>query len=169
MSYAPFDIQYLLGKLPDGDVFVDVVFNGERLSITGVIGPKSNGDCRGSAGQITNSLREIIVFAAGWDRESVTKLAEIWDRWHLNDMRAGSPAQRAWLDENFEGHRDYVAVSAALAEAGLNPDPSFEYNGAPYKYGHAWLSEEVPADVLDWLSGRQPAARVSPWGPAVLR
>jgi hypothetical protein len=33
-----------------------------------------------------------------------------------------------------------------LAAAGLHPDPETNY-----RYGSAWLREEVPQDVLTWL------------------
>ena len=52
----------------------------------GVIGPMANGNCRGSAGQCVDEIR------AGepvneWTQEMLEKLCDIWDEWHLNDMR----------------------------------------------------------------------------------
>lgn len=72
------------------------------------------------------------------------RMVAIWQRWHLNDMRAGSPAQQAELKKHtFPGYpaNHYEWASDVLTKAGLNPD-----NG--YKYGHAWLREELPADVV---------------------
>lgn len=77
------------------------------------------------------------------------RMLAIWKRWHLNKMKAGSPAQEQFLREHPvkavypESH--YTKASQALAEAGLNPDPSFR-NG--YKYGSEWVHEELPADVI---------------------
>lgn len=68
-----------------------------RLSITGVHGPTSDGNAWGLCGQITDTLREIAEYGEGWDAASVSRLAEIWDCWHLNDMRAYCEHQRtAW-------------------------------------------------------------------------
>lgn len=67
---------------------------GGELSITGVVGPTSNGDARGSCGQIDSTLRQMITdgkvesYAEGWDAEMLAKLLDIWDAWHLNHMRA---------------------------------------------------------------------------------
>jgi hypothetical protein len=60
---------------------------------------------------------------------------------------AGSPAQEKFIrDTSLTG--SYVATKAALAAAGLDPDPSHLHNGQPYSYGSAWLREKLPADVL---------------------
>lgn len=66
--------------------FVKIEFNGNRLSMTGVIGPNRYGNCSGSAGQCIEEIR------AGepkepWTREMVDKLCKVWNEWHLNDMR----------------------------------------------------------------------------------
>lgn len=73
------------------------------------------------------------------------RMVEVWKRWHLNDMRAGSPAQEQYLREHPISYvyptSHYDKASEVLEAAGLNPD-----NG--YKYGSAWLREDLPADVL---------------------
>lgn len=83
------------------------------------------------------------------------RMAEIWKRWHLNDLTAGSPAQELWLRENpiapedYRFPKSYYAVARErLAAVGLNPDPNFIYKGKPYSYGHAWLKEELPAEIV---------------------
>jgi len=79
------------------------------------------------------------------------RMAEIWKRWHLNDMTAGSPAQEDYLRNNPitwkfpQSH--YTVASQVLADAGLNPDPNYSYKGKPYSYGHAWLMEEIPSEI----------------------
>lgn len=73
--------------------FVKIEFADGRLSICGVVGPMNNGNCRGSAGQCTDSIREGQP-ADGWTREMLDKLCDIWDRWHLNDMRPWCEHQR---------------------------------------------------------------------------
>lgn len=147
-----------VGTTDDGGFYVTCQWhwnnNQNELSLTGVIGPKANGDARGSCGQ--TGVPEIIKYAEGWDAESAAKLAEIWKRWHLNGMRAGSPNQEAWLRENpveaVYPKSHFVEATAALDAAGLQPDPTFLRNDQPYSYGSAWIYEDVPEDVLVWLS-----------------
>lgn len=66
--------------------FVKIEYTGGRLTLCGVIGPMSNGRCKGDAGQCTDKIREGDP-VTGWNREMLDKLCDIWDRWHLNDMR----------------------------------------------------------------------------------
>lgn len=77
-----------------------------RLSISGVIGPRANGDAYGSCGQINMSLREPDGLkgyepAPGWSLEMVHTFLEYWDAWHLNDMRAYDAEMKAagWPDK----------------------------------------------------------------------
>ena len=69
------------------------------LSISGAIGPLSNGDAIGSCGQCQDNIK-ITRYAEGWDRASVTKFLDIWNRWHLNDMNAATAEMRqaGWLE-----------------------------------------------------------------------
>ena len=70
----------------DAQAYAKIEYENGRLSICGVVGPKRNGDCKGSAGQCVDEIR------AGrpgvdWNEEMLQKFCDIWDRWHLNDMR----------------------------------------------------------------------------------
>ena len=143
----------------EGSIFCTIKWDGSVLSSTGVIVPKVNGDCRGSCGQIIMGFKEYdergyrtladVILCPGWDKESLRKFFDVWDRWHLNDMRAGSPVQEEYLRQNpiHEYLDHYGKACAVLKAAGLNPDS----NG--YSYGHAWKHEDVPADVLEFLAG----------------
>lgn len=133
-------------------VFCTINIVNGRLSITGVEGPLSNGDCVGGCGQIQGSIPKYIddiTFAPGWNKELLTKFLSVWKRWHLNDMRAGSQVQEDWLRANpisFQyPQTHYDTASAALTAAGLNPDAD------GYKYGHAWKYEQLPDDVVQFL------------------
>ena len=138
-------------------VFCQIQFRDGRLSITGVEGPLPSGNAAGSCGQIDDILREYEIarwgFANGWNESLLQRFLDAWCEWHLNDMKAGSPAQEAFLKANPITDRlnHYEAAVVALAKAGLTPDPNYSVNGAPYVYGSAWLRTEVPADVLDFL------------------
>lgn len=80
--------------------FVKIEYSDDgKLSISGVIGPRSNGNCRGSAGQCCEAVRAGIP-VKGWTDEMLQKLCDIWERWHLNDMHPECEHQRAagWPD-----------------------------------------------------------------------
>lgn len=73
--------------------YCKIEFSNSRLSISGVVGPKRNGDCSGSAGQCVDSIREGRP-TDDWTPEMLQKFCDIWDRWHLNDMRPWCKHQR---------------------------------------------------------------------------
>lgn len=81
----------------DAEVFVEVDWSGSRLSIMGVEGPKRNGDAHGACGQIPEHLSRLEAIDMDWTLPRIERLRAIWERWHLNDMRAGCIHQReAW-------------------------------------------------------------------------
>lgn len=88
------------GRTSMAQAFAKIEFNDGKLSICGVIGPLSNGDCRGGAGQCVDSIRSGQP-NSDWTREMLDRFCDIWDRWHLNDMNPCCEHQRGlgWLDE----------------------------------------------------------------------
>jgi len=112
-------------------------------------------------GEVWNHIKSDIVMGgqcvdtiaeAFGNRPKLARIVELWRRWHLNHLRAGSAAQEAWLRANPLDPASYAypkshyeVAGAALAAAGLNPDAD------GYKYGTAWKREEVPAEVLGEL------------------
>ena len=140
-----------VGKGPYGNVFCKIEWAAGKLSITGVEDPMANGNCRGACGQIVMHPWLIQEYAPGWSEAQETVFRDTWDRYHLNHMQPGSPAQTAFVRKLPEDQREYSKASAALAAAGLNPDPSYLHNGKPYKYGHAWLYLAVPEWALLFL------------------
>lgn len=145
MSGATFERVLCPGTIPNDasrgparvPVFCKVTFSAEgRLSVTGVVGPRSNGDAWGSSGQIgmgfsrrnpaDNDRRygdalvtpADFVFDAGWDAELWLDFLEVWERWHLNDMRAACEHQRdlGWLEAAREERTLYHwRLSAAVS------------------------------------------------------
>ena len=93
---ADFRIHVSPGRGDDGKVFCTISFKDGKLSITGVEGPKNNGNCKGSCGQILGAVKSIT--HPTWDQEQIDKFLKIWDSWHLNDMNAGCVHQRANWD-----------------------------------------------------------------------
>ena len=94
---------FCIGETEVGDLWITVKYSGDsgsrggRLSITGVEGPKCNGDAKGSCGQCLDALRNCNPWLTPpHGKEPIVdpvKLAAVWERWHLNDMRAGTPLQ----------------------------------------------------------------------------
>lgn len=202
-------------------LFIKVEWDGKRLSITGVEGPKYNGDCIGSCGQCIDSLSGIVVFAPDWTADKAKTLAEVWERWHLNDMRPACEHQRAedWgsgklevisyklTTEAYTERNEAIshAAECAASNAPVNltdtqralillknwfspvfapPDADSPLSGCyevekretklsgwvtenehprgvlskpcptcGYKYGSAWITEDVPSEILTFLKG----------------
>ena len=168
----PFDRTIHIGATKGMDVFVTIEYDGDRLSLTGVEGPKRNGDAKGGCGQIDmgwdDDYLDTLVYADGWDREQAGRLRDVWGLWHLNDMQAGTPRQMTVLRAHECGNdecrtarqRDrYGHDKGLLTSLGLNPDR--DHND--YEYGTAWLTVEVPAPVLAWLAGLPAGTKTSPW------
>lgn len=179
-----------VGTGKDGDIFAKIEWTGDRLSISGVEGPKSNGDARGSAGQITMSYKEYdarghktlgeIQPAPGWSAETVKKFFDTWDRWHANDMRAGCEHQtkEGWAEKpidpskpttaygkHFPGQKQDSWNMLAWVSQSEHPDGllSKPCPVCGYKYGSAWLKEAVPDEVIEFLAGLPDTDKKPAW------
>lgn len=130
----------LIATVKGHKVFITAKWKDGKLSITGVEGPTNNGNCWGSCGQIDSGSWDNYTAVGSID---LTTIKRLWNRWHLNDMRAGDAVQEEWLRENGHG-KDYTDTCEKLKGAGL-----LVHEG--YQYGHAWLREEVPAEVVAYL------------------
>lgn len=64
------------------------------LHITGVVGPRSNGD-EYAAGQCYDTMRQGVA-NEGWTADMLYKLLDIWQRWHMNDMKPYCEHQVDW-------------------------------------------------------------------------
>lgn len=131
------------------------------LSITGVEGPLPSGNSLGGCGQINNHLEErIFNFAPGWDKHVLAEFLAVWNAWHLNHMRPGTPKQLAMLQEaashDLSATKDYDWSCDVLERNGLLVD-----NG--YRYGTAWLKVEVPASVVFFLRSLPDADKTPAW------
>lgn len=75
--------------------------------------------------------------------EQFMELYRLWKLYHLNDMHAGTIEQEKAIDdwESKGNHYDYTGACDYLKSVGLY---EVEYNGKPYKYGHAWLYWDIP-------------------------
>ena len=80
---------FYLGKTNEGKVYVTVELKNDdyhtnALSLTGVTGPRNNGDAV-SCGQINLHLKPttFVKFAKGWDAKKVKHLMSVWEQYHL--------------------------------------------------------------------------------------
>jgi hypothetical protein len=149
----PFHRTCAIGRDRDGDVLwvritLEDKADGQELSFHGVVGPRRNGDASGSSGQIVRSRPTCTTWINGWDDAKLSFLYDLWERWHLNLMNAGTPTQMAHLRALPGGVPVYRTALAVLTDAGLQPDPA-----TGYSYGSQWLHETVNhPDVLEWLA-----------------
>lgn len=219
-------------------VFCKIELLEGKLSITGVVGPKSNGNCYGSCGQCVDEVRTGTP-TKNWTNEMLQKFCNIWDEYHLNDMRPYCKHMKkmGWdkLSSEKVEVKTYYLTSEVLKkqkEAGKRALKSFKtmrgffptpdecmyynlpyevktYNDSPllhaecyefkeknclghsnieyksrgwidylenelgllgrecpvcgYKYGHSWLTEEIPQDVIDFLTNLPKSTKVPAW------
>jgi hypothetical protein len=78
-----------------------------------------------------------------------------WKKYHLNGCHVGTPEQEQLVREwESEGNRyDYTAACEMLKSKGkyevlfTGKTIGRMYNNEPYKYGHAWIVNDLPEDV----------------------
>ena len=128
-------------KIEGHNVFCRIKFENGNMSITGVEGPRRDGNTWGSCGQIVDNFGQYTP-ESEWNAEMLNKLAQIWNEYHLNYMQAACEHQRA-LGWTWETHPSAVCPTCG------------------YKLGHSWLRMEVPADVIEWLESL-PESKVKP-------
>ena len=96
--------------------------------------------------------------------EAQKKLLYLWERWHLNDMKAGCIHQRqeGWQDvrippeelPNCIGNRDEKGIIATWVKPENHPKGLLT-KPCPvcgYKYGTSWLKEELPHDIVEQVN-----------------
>jgi len=154
-----------VGTVPEGDsratLWCKVTITDGGLSISGVVGPMRNGNARGGCGQIDMGFAhrdpkdddarysaptkpDAIHFADGWSADLWLDFLDTWKRWHLNHMRSACEHQRAF-GWTFETH------------------PSAPCPTCGYKLGHAWLREELPESVIEFLHALPAASDQPAW------
>jgi hypothetical protein len=157
-----------VGTLDRRQVWVTAEIEGDQLSVTGEIVARPGVEPVGW-GQIIDAVRECKP-VNGWTRDELDKLADVWEHWHLNDMRAGCEHQRAegWdkrpIDPSkptdtygtfFEGQQQPSWNMLAWVRPEDHPDGLLT-KPCPvcgYRYGTAWLTEELPQEIRDYVEG----------------
>lgn len=108
------------------------------------------GHIRGSGyGQIIEKFENYIPFFANYNIDSAKKIAEIWHKYHLNDLQAGTKLQQDTLEENRnewykENEDNYGHKKAFLENRNLLIDRN-------YQYGTGWLYKPVPQEIIDFI------------------
>lgn len=162
MQHEAFIRTCLVGYVPaarrKAPMWVRIRFDGAKLSITGVIGPLSSGNALGACGQIMGDLKgDQFTPARGWTPHMINDLYHAWNDWHMNDMRPGSPWQRAFIKVHDLRYSDYEYVVNELADNDLLYDTEYwvingEKTGGPcpVPYGmdvfRAWHDEMTVVD-----------------------
>lgn len=88
-------------------------------------------------------LDELIKFESLKLNDLFIKLYNIWKRWQFHDLNAGLKVQADFIKDNLKEY-DYTKVCRLLKDANL-----YEING--YKYGHGWLVDELPSEVVEFI------------------
>lgn len=72
------------------------------------------------------------------------EIYNLWKKYRLNDMHAGTPKQEAALSAHFpkDQYISYVDKTKYLESIGLYEDDG-------YRYGSSWLYERIPDDALN--------------------
>ena len=105
------------------------------------------GQCLDTIAEYKNQLKE---------KELFEKLYKYWKLYHLNGMHAGTPEQEKAIEEwKAQGNKyEYTKACEMLKEVGLYEvnytglSVGKRYENEPYKYGHGWLVQELPGNVL---------------------
>ena len=146
-----------IGSIARHRVFCEIKIEQEEkglvLSIHGVVGPKPNGDCWGSCGQMYESIAEIDSFAKGWDKKKAERFVAIWKRWHLNDMHPECQHQKGWPFEKVltvqsytTGGSDkfrYLEAKRKIMKLGTRQEKDFQETEA------AWRATVIGTDDAD--------------------
>lgn len=137
--------------------------NVPRISICGHVWNACRTDWA-TGGQITETIR-----AEFAHNEKVQRICQLWDEWHLNDMKAGTQAQTAVIQAyrlaladgvtGLTGAEAVANVEKLRAKFGVDYHKTAEdvlkrvglYVDRGYKYGHGWLIAVPPQEVITEL------------------
>lgn len=121
--------------------------------------------CFSVSGNIWNLKRTDIVYGGQClDTEELDELAkehksfatirELWSKYHLNYLHAGTKEQEEALAMAYEKgilreYSDFDEKCEYLKNIDLY---EVEYKGSPYRYGSGWLYSPIPDDVLEQIN-----------------
>jgi hypothetical protein len=116
-------------KDAEGNIFeIDITIEGGKFSMSGNWG--------GGCGQCLDHIKP--------KNKEQKKLVNLWHKWHLNDMNAGTEEQEAYIKEHLKSNYDYDKACQLLKDANLY---EVIHEGKKYKYGHGWITRKLPANI----------------------
>jgi hypothetical protein len=124
-----------------------------RLGISGGIWNSTHSDIT-TGGQIQDTLREQFekgnIKVNGISDEEFRELLDVWDRWHLNDLHAGTEKQESIINEHINDSK-YAHLDKTYDRKVqiLKDNNTYIDNG--YQWGSAWLYEPLPDDVVNFV------------------
>ena len=101
-----------------------------ELSITGTtVAPRSR--TISSCGQIVDDLAGVVDYRdSAFDDATVGALLILWERWHLNGMRAACAHMDLPADRSYDARKHITCPETG------------------YRYGSSWLVEPLPASII---------------------
>lgn len=160
-----------------GSIYCKIELVDGMFSISGVIAPLPSGNSLGGCGQIDmefahrnmedNDNRysnliypEDIKFAEGWNKELWLDFLDIWKKYHLNDMKAGTPKQEKAIDE----FRAKNKIEGWAYEKEVEYLKSIKlYNDRGVKYGFQWLKEDLPFALFAYINRLPETDKTPAW------
>jgi hypothetical protein len=114
----------------------------QTINLETIVAYKSLSIC-GNGGQNIEEIADINGYKELYiSKSDLNTIIDIWKKWNLNDMNAGTEKQKAFINEWKKTNRyDFSKACDALTEANIYID-----NG--YKYGSAWLIEILPNEII---------------------
>lgn len=94
-----------------------------------------------SVGQCQDAINEILAGDELWDEIYI-----FWQKYHLNDMNAGTKRQKELLSKH--KYSSFEESKEILKDNNLLYDDNYLYKGLPYQYGSSWLFEEIPEEDI---------------------
>ena len=130
------------------NVFIEIKYQDGVLTMRGVEGPLSSGNCLGSCGQIDMHLRTEkpgeYTLNNGWTEKLYRQMLDYWQKWHLNDMHAECEHQEA-EGKTWKTHPEDICPVCG------------------YKLGSAWQRREVPPEVIKFLFSLPDSEKKPAW------
>jgi len=138
--------------------------NPVRLSISASEWNLSRSDCT-QCGQMQDTLRREfndgnLKLKSSVSNDDFRKLLDIWDRYHLNDIMAGTEKQLDLInqhrhDEKYADKDVFLdKPEAILKDFKANPDRD-------WKYGSGFLYRPIPDDVQEFIKKMQKSLRIA--------
>ena len=131
--------------IKDNAVDIKVRLEDGKFTASGSVWNRLKTDIN-SGGQ---NLDEILEYFP--DNPTVAMIHTIWKKHHLNNMNPGTQFQEDFLAEhkasgNLSVDADYTECCDFLRTYGFY---EVMYRDEPYTYGSAWITQEIPKEILD--------------------